>query len=119
MNEIHDLIILLMDIALHNNNTYENIQERISISNIDLLMSLLLNHQYITIQNNQYILTKNKDEYIISDIFLLYLNHMQCSKCQKYDNCNLTCFWNGLKETVIEYSQMYTLEDLINGYCFN
>jgi hypothetical protein len=109
MIELHNMLLFLITVA-----NKEEIKEK----NNHIIQFLIDNH-YIQYTHNRYSLTKNCNEYMISDLLELYFKQFQCPKCAMNNKCSMDCYWNGLKETMINYSKIYTLEDLIKGYCFN
>lgn len=99
MNELHDLIMTLINV--YNNNIIKN-----------KYLDLLIKHKYV---NNSYHLTKDPSNIELSDLYKIIA--ISCNNCNNFDNCSCCCFYEGLNITIINYLESYTLEDIIKGYC--
>ena len=119
---------IMMDLALHNNGKYISLKEisnRQEISNkyLEQIISLLNKAGFLdTARGNTggYRLAKDSKEYTVGDILRATegdLAPIYClteeGECGKQKNCKTYSFWKGLDDTINEYIDSKTLEDLI------
>lgn len=128
IQEIHDLLKFLIDLALYHSATLTEIssREELALENVEKISEILIQHQLIEKDNQFYKLNKPDKDYVISEVikevFYSFIN-IKCLKgndcCSQFDNCSMNCFWYGMEKAIFEYVDEYTLEDLKKGYCFN
>lgn len=124
MKELHDIIQILVLIAKKQDPLINDIIKDTQLDKTIVMnnIQLLIDNNYIKQINNHYHLIKEPKQYLIIDLFDIVkpmssipcLNHEQC---ELYDDCPVTCFWYGMNKEIREYVNMYTLEDLVKGYC--
>jgi len=121
---------LMIDLAEHSSGDYvalRDISERQEISTkyLEQIVSLLCKAGYLkSVRGPQggYMLKKEPRDYTIgsilritegslSPITCLEDNPNQCSRCA---GCSTVDFWQGLYQTINEYVDKFTLEDLVN-----
>lgn len=128
IQEIHDLLKFLIDLAVYHSASLSEIslREGLSQETVKKISEILIQHQLIEKDDQLYKLNKSDKDYIISDVikevFHSFMN-IKCLKgennCSQFETCSLNCFWYGMEKAVLEYVDEYTLEDLKKGYCFN
>ena len=118
---------IMVDIAQNDKFGYvsiKNISERQNISNkyIEQIISKLLKAGFLTVHRGHvggYKLSKHPSEYKVGDIIRVSegdLNIIDCTKdydCPRKKICNTYQFWKGLDNTINEYVDSYTLEELL------
>ena len=121
---------IMIDLALNNNGEYiplKDISARqgITIKYMEQIIPQLNKAGYLkSLRGNRggYRLAKTPDKYIAGDILRVMEGSLATVACLDYDevdcersnNCSTLKFWNGLKETVNNYVNSFTLADIIN-----
>lgn len=125
MKDLHDLLKIMCFIA-NNNPTVDEVMDFMQndLKKVVEFIRLLLDANQLRLINNHLYLTKSAEEYLINDLYKLVdpFNTVSCvgndeNKCLIYDECNAICFWDGLNKVFNDYINLYTLEDLMKGYC--
>lgn len=119
---------VMIDLALNSNGRYitaKEISERQEISNkyLEQIIAMLNKARFLeTARGNTggYKLARKPSEYIIGDILKVTegnLTPINClteeGKCKRQEGCKTYSFWKGLDDTINEYVNSKTLEDLI------
>ena len=119
---------VMIDLAIHDNGKYislKEISERQEISNkyLEQIISLLNKAGYIeTARGNTggYKLSRLPKEYKVGDILRATEGDLapiycltEAGECIRQKNCKTYSFWKGLDDTINEYIDSKTLEDLI------
>lgn len=119
---------VMIDLALNSNGKYitaREISKRQEISNkyLEQIIAMLNKAGYLeTARGNTggYKLTRKPSEYVIGDILKATegnLTPIDClteeGKCKRQEECKTYFFWKGLDDTINEYVNSKTLEDLI------
>ncbi len=119
---------VMVDLALNDNGKYITVKEiaaRQEISNkyLEQIMAMLNKAGYLETARGTaggYKLAKKASEYIVGDILKVTegdLKPIDClteeGKCKRQANCMTHSFWKGLDNTINEYLNSKTLEDLI------
>ena len=119
---------VMIDLAMHNNVKYislKEISERQEISNkyLEQIIALLNKAGYLkTARGNMggYKLSKSPKEYKVGDILRATEGDLapiycltEAGECIRQKNCKTYSFWKGLDDTINEYIDSKTLEDLI------
>ena len=119
---------VMIDLAINNNGNFislKDIANRQEISNkyLEQIIAMLNKAGYLETargNNGGYKLAKKPSEYIVGDILRATegdLTPIYClteeGQCKRKENCKTYSFWKGLDNTVNEYINSKTLEDLI------
>lgn len=122
---------LMLDLAQHNTGEYISLKEisarqDISVKYLEQIVSNLTRTGYLkSIRGAQggYKLAKAPAEYIIGDILRNtegLIVPVACledapNQCPRYKQCNTIKFWEGLNQTINQYIDQFTLEDLLSS----
>ena len=122
----------MIDIAKFEKNGYVSIKdiserEGISIKYLEQVISILVRTGFlISLRGNNggYKLAKKAKEYKVGDILRAAegsLAPVSClsnpiNECPRKSSCATLDFWTGLNNTINNYVDSYTLEDLVNKY---
>ena len=118
---------VMIDIAQNQSDGYVSISEiskrqEISSKYLEQIVSKLLKAKMLTAYRGHqggYKLSKKPSEYKVGEILRILegeLNTMNCTHgfdCPRKGECLSYCFWEGLDNTINEYANSFTLEDLI------
>ncbi len=119
---------IMMDLAMHNNGSFislKDIANRQEISNkyLEQIIAMLNKANFLETargNNGGYKLARDPSQYTIGDILRATegdLKPIYCltedGECDKKGNCKTYSFWKGLDETVNNYIDSKTLEDII------
>lgn len=119
---------VMIDLASNDNGKYislNDIAKRQEISNkyLEQIIALLNKAGYLDVARGQsggYRLSKKPKEYIVGDILRATegdLAPIYClteeGSCTRKNDCKTYSFWKGLDDTINEYINSKTLEDLI------
>ena len=119
---------VMIDLASNDNGKYISLKDialRQGISNkyLEQIISLLNKAGYLDVARGQaggYRLSKKPKEYIVGDILRATegdLAPIYClteeGSCIRKNDCKTYSFWKGLDDTINEYIDSKTLEDLI------
>ena len=118
---------IMADIAINEKDGYVPISEiskrqEISSKYLEQIVSKLLKAKMLTAYRGHqggYKLSKKPSEYKVGEILRVLegsLNTMNCThgfNCPRKENCSSYCFWEGLDNTINNYADSYTLEDLL------
>lgn len=119
---------VMIDLASNDNGKYislNDIAKRQEISNkyLEQIIALLNKAGYLDVARGQsggYRLSKKPKEYIVGDILRATegdLAPIYClteeGSCTRKNDCKTYLFWKGLDDTINEYINSKTLEDLI------
>ena len=119
---------VMIDLAMNSNGNFiplKDIATRQEISNkyLEQIIAMLNKAGYLETargNNGGYKLVRKPSEYIVGDILRATegdLTPIYClteeGECLKKENCKTHSFWKGLDDTITEYVNSKTLEDLI------
>ena len=119
---------IMIDLAMNSNGNFislKDIATRQEVSNkyLEQIIAMLNKAGYLETargNNGGYKLAKEPSEYVIGDILRATegdLTPIYClvdeKECKKKENCKTHDFWKGLDNTINEYVNSKTLEDLI------
>lgn len=119
---------VMIDLALNSSEKYvtsKEIAQRQEISNkyLEQIIAMLNKAGYLEAARGNtggYKLTRKPSEYIIGDVLKATegnLTPIDCltkeGKCKRQGGCKTYSFWKGLDDTINEYVNSKTLEDLI------
>ncbi len=118
---------VMIDLAIHSNGKYislKDIANRQEISNkyLEQIIAMLNKAGYLKTargNNGGYQLAKKPSEYTIGDILRATEGELapaycltEDGECEKKENCKTFSFWKGLDDTINQYMDSKTLEDL-------
>ncbi len=121
---------IMVDLAINSNGKYislKDIATRQEISNkyLEQIIAMLNKAGYLKTargNNGGYQLAKKPSEYRVGDILKVTEGDMaptNCvtkeGECERKENCKTFAFWKGLDNTINEYINSKTLEDLIKN----
>ncbi len=121
-------LTVMLDLAMNNEGKFislKDIATRQEISNkyLEQIIAMLNKAGYLETargNNGGYRLSKKPNQYTVGDILRATegkLTPIDCvteeGKCEKRKNCKTYSFWKGLDETINEYVNSKTLEDLM------
>ena len=109
----------------NNNPTVDEVMDfmQYDLKRVVEYIRILLDEKQLVLINDHLYLSSLPENYLINDLYRLVdpFASIGCvnekNKCKIYDECNAICFWNGLNKTVEDYINLYTLEDIMKGYC--
>ena len=104
----------------------KDISERqgITVKYLEQIVSLLVKKELVTASRGNgggYKLSRNPNEYRISEILRVSEGELctaPCTKgeqCERYRECNASEFWRGLEKVVNDYINSQTLEDVVKN----
>lgn len=121
-------IMVMIDLAMNGNDKFislKDIAQRQGLSNkyLEQIIAMLNKAGYLETargNNGGYKLAKKPSEYTVGEILRATegdLAPIYCvsedGDCEKRENCKTFSFWKGLDDTINEYVDSKTLEDLI------
>ena len=120
---------LMIDIAMFQNEGYVSLKdssnrEQISIKYLEQVASLLTRSNMLVSfrgNNGGYMLSRHPKDYTIGEILrasegsLAPVACLECQEnfCKKKDTCSTLDFWKGFNDTINNYVNSITLEDLV------
>ena len=121
---------LMIDLAEHSNGEYVTLKDissrqEISTKYLEQIVTLLCKAGFLkSVRGPQggYKMSKEPKQYTIGSILRITegsLSPIACledspNRCERCASCSTVDFWQGLYQTINEYVDMFTLEDLIN-----
>lgn len=119
----------MIDLARHDEGSYirlKDIAERqnITLKYMEQIMPLLTKAGYVRSyrgNNGGYMLARKPEEYTVGDILRTTEGSMapiaciedQPNRCPRCEECTTLPFWEGLWKVINEYTDRYTLADLM------
>ena len=123
---------LMIDLAEHNNGNYITLKEisarqKISVKYLEQIIIQLSKAgllQSVRGPQGGYKLTKKPSQYTAGAILRVTEGSLapvvcldtKTNKCVSYDKCSTVDFWQGLYETIQNYVDSVTLEDLVSNH---
>lgn len=120
---------IMIDLARHDEGSYirlKDIAERqnITLKYMEQIMPLLTKAGYVRSyrgNNGGYMLARKPEEYTVGDILRTTEGSMapivciedQPNRCPRCEECTTLPFWEGLWKVINEYTDRYTLADLM------
>ena len=120
---------IMIDLARHDEGSYirlKDIAERqnITLKYMEQIMPLLTKAGYVRSyrgNNGGYMLARKPEEYTVGDILRTTEGSMapiaciedRPNRCPRCEECTTLPFWEGLWKVINEYTDRYTLADLI------
>ena len=120
---------LMIDVAMYQDKGYVSLKdsstrEQISIKYLEQVASLLTRSNMLVSfrgNNGGYMLSRNPKDYTIGEILrasegsLAPVACLECQEnfCNKKDTCSTIEFWKGFNDTINNYVNNVTLEDLV------
>ena len=120
---------IMIDLARHDEGSYirlKDIAERqnITLKYMEQIMPLLTKAGYVRSyrgNNGGYMLARKPEEYTVGDILRTTEGSMapiaciedQPNRCPRCEGCTTLPFWEGLWKVINEYTDRYTLADLM------
>ena len=120
---------IMIDLARHDEGSYirlKDIAERqnITLKYMEQIMPLLTKAGYVRSyrgNNGGYMLARKPEEYTVGDILRTREGSMapiaciedQPNRCPRCEECTTLPFWEGLWKVINEYTDRYTLADLM------
>ena len=120
---------IMIDLARHDEGSYirlKDIAERqnITLKYMEQIMPLLTKAGYVRSyrgNNGGYMLARKPEEYTVGDILRTTEGSMapiaciedQPNRCPRCEECTTFPFWEGLWKVINEYTDRYTLADLM------
>ena len=120
---------IMIDLARHDEGSYirlKDIAERqnITLKYMEQIMPLLTKAGYVRSyrgNNGSYMLARKPEEYTVGDILRTTEGSMapiaciedQPNRCPRCEECTTLPFWEGLWKVINEYTDRYTLADLM------
>lgn len=120
---------IMIDLARHDEGSYirlKDIAERqnITLKYMEQIMPLLTKAGYVRSyrgNNGGYMLARKPEEYIVGDILRTTEGSMapiaciedRPNRCPRCEECTTLPFWEGLWKVINEYTDRYTLADLM------
>ena len=120
---------IMIDLARHDEGSYirlKDIAERqnITLKYMEQIMPLLTKAGYVRSyrgNNGGYMLARKPEEYTVGDILRTTEGSMapiaciedQPKRCPRCEECTTLPFWEGLWKVINEYTDRYTLADLM------
>lgn len=120
---------IMIDLARHDEGSYirlKDIAERqnITLKYMEQIMPLLTKVGYVRSyrgNNGGYMLARKPEEYTVGDILRTTEGSMapiaciedQPNRCPRCEECTTLPFWEGLWKVINEYTDRYTLADLM------
>ena len=120
---------IMIDLARHDEGSYirlKDIAERqnITLKYMEQIMPLLTKAGYVRSyrgNNGGYMLARKPEEYTVGDILRTTEGSMapiaciedQPNRCPRCEECTTLPFWEGLWKVINEYTDRYTLADIM------
>ena len=121
-------LMVMIDLAINDNGKFISLKDiaarqEISIKYLEQIIAMLNKAGYLeTARGNTggYKLARKPSEYVVGDILRATegdLTPIYClteeGECNKKENCKTHSFWKGLDDTINQYVNSKTLEDLM------